>query len=222
VHCTGVGVAPMSEAKRQKHVKVGRVARPRDEDLSEWKALVPLLYDWFAHHHLVWPSLSCRYAHRLPHAPTLTALSLPPPLLSLCWYAPPPRLALPLLPVWPQAAPRTRHHFPLPATTTALSLPPPLFSPDGMHHHLVHKLAHAFTSGKRQACHLLALRRLAPPFPLLAVQVGHSSGGQKAQAHSEALPVRAGQTKPRPVPLTFQGESECVTGHADSRTQSTP
>ncbi|XP_074361683.1 WD-40 repeat-containing protein MSI4-like isoform X2 [Apium graveolens] len=28
---------------------------------AKWKSLVPVLYDWFANHRLVWPSLSCRW-----------------------------------------------------------------------------------------------------------------------------------------------------------------
>lgn len=32
-----------------------------DENYAQWKLLVPVLYDWFAHHNLLWPSLSCRY-----------------------------------------------------------------------------------------------------------------------------------------------------------------
>ena len=31
-----------------------------EEEAAEWKANIPLLYDWFANHHLLWPSLSCR------------------------------------------------------------------------------------------------------------------------------------------------------------------
>ena len=31
-----------------------------DEKYSQWKSLVPVLYDWLANHNLVWPSLSCR------------------------------------------------------------------------------------------------------------------------------------------------------------------
>ena len=30
-----------------------------------WKSLVPFLYDWLAHHRLVWPSLSCRWGQIL-------------------------------------------------------------------------------------------------------------------------------------------------------------
>ena len=32
-----------------------------DADYVRWKTLVPFLYDWFAHHRVVWPSLSCRW-----------------------------------------------------------------------------------------------------------------------------------------------------------------
>lgn len=31
-----------------------------DERYTQWKTLVPVLYDWLANHNLVWPSLSCR------------------------------------------------------------------------------------------------------------------------------------------------------------------
>ena len=32
-----------------------------DADYARWKTLVPFLYDWFGHHRLVWPALSCRW-----------------------------------------------------------------------------------------------------------------------------------------------------------------
>ncbi|XP_073150742.1 WD-40 repeat-containing protein MSI4 [Henckelia pumila] len=32
-----------------------------EESYGHWKLLVPVLYDWLAHHNLVWPSLSCRW-----------------------------------------------------------------------------------------------------------------------------------------------------------------
>lgn len=32
-----------------------------DEKYTQWKSLVPVLYDWLANHNLLWPSLSCRY-----------------------------------------------------------------------------------------------------------------------------------------------------------------
>ncbi|THF95052.1 hypothetical protein TEA_029653 [Camellia sinensis var. sinensis] len=34
-----------------------------DERYTQWKSLVPVLYDWLANHNLVWPSLSCRILH---------------------------------------------------------------------------------------------------------------------------------------------------------------
>jgi histone-binding protein RBBP4 len=39
------------------------MANPNDihADYARWKTLVPFLYDWFAHHRLMWPSLSCRW-----------------------------------------------------------------------------------------------------------------------------------------------------------------
>ncbi|XP_010541065.1 PREDICTED: WD-40 repeat-containing protein MSI4 [Tarenaya hassleriana] len=39
-----------------------------DEKYSQWKALVPVLYDWLANHNLVWPSLSCRWGPQLEQA----------------------------------------------------------------------------------------------------------------------------------------------------------
>lgn len=40
---------------------VDKRAAAIDEQYVQWKSLVPVLYDWFANHNLVWPSLSCRY-----------------------------------------------------------------------------------------------------------------------------------------------------------------
>ncbi|KAL0694122.1 hypothetical protein Bca4012_061302 [Brassica carinata] len=39
-----------------------------DEKYSQWKGLVPILYDWLANHNLVWPSLSCRWGPQLDQA----------------------------------------------------------------------------------------------------------------------------------------------------------
>ncbi|KAJ4749870.1 WD-40 repeat-containing protein MSI4 [Rhynchospora pubera] len=39
-----------------------------DERYTQWKSLVPVLYDWFANHNLVWPSLSCRWGPQLEQA----------------------------------------------------------------------------------------------------------------------------------------------------------
>ncbi|KAH1209384.1 WD-40 repeat-containing protein MSI4 [Glycine max] len=36
-----------------------------DEKYTQWKSLVPVLYDWLANHNLVWPSLSCRVPNTL-------------------------------------------------------------------------------------------------------------------------------------------------------------
>lgn len=43
----------MKEGKKAQHPTV-------DEKYTQWKSLVPVLYDWLANHNLVWPSLSCR------------------------------------------------------------------------------------------------------------------------------------------------------------------
>uniref|UniRef100_A0A7C9DUA2 Histone-binding protein RBBP4-like N-terminal domain-containing protein n=1 Tax=Opuntia streptacantha TaxID=393608 RepID=A0A7C9DUA2_OPUST len=39
-----------------------------DDKYSQWKSLVPILYDWLANHNLVWPSLSCRWGPLLEQA----------------------------------------------------------------------------------------------------------------------------------------------------------
>ncbi|KAF1892384.1 hypothetical protein Lal_00010849 [Lupinus albus] len=39
-----------------------------DEKYTQWKSLVPVLYDWLANHNLVWPSLSCRWGPQLEQA----------------------------------------------------------------------------------------------------------------------------------------------------------
>lgn len=39
-----------------------------DERYTQWKTLVPVLYDWLANHNLVWPSLSCRWGPQLEQA----------------------------------------------------------------------------------------------------------------------------------------------------------
>ncbi|KAK4395124.1 WD-40 repeat-containing protein MSI4 [Sesamum angolense] len=35
-----------------------------DKSYVNWKTLIPVLYDWFANHNLVWPTLSCRWGAR--------------------------------------------------------------------------------------------------------------------------------------------------------------
>lgn len=42
--------------------------RAVDERYTQWKSLVPVLYDWLANHNLVWPSLSCRWGPQVEHA----------------------------------------------------------------------------------------------------------------------------------------------------------
>lgn len=39
-----------------------------DDKYTQWKSLVPVLYDWLANHNLVWPSLSCRWGPQLEQA----------------------------------------------------------------------------------------------------------------------------------------------------------
>ncbi|CAK7356853.1 unnamed protein product [Dovyalis caffra] len=39
-----------------------------NERYTQWKTLVPVLYDWLANHNLVWPSLSCRWGPQLEQA----------------------------------------------------------------------------------------------------------------------------------------------------------
>ncbi|KAG6780424.1 hypothetical protein POTOM_013281 [Populus tomentosa] len=36
-----------------------------NERYTQWKTLVPVLYDWLANHNLVWPSLSCREGNEI-------------------------------------------------------------------------------------------------------------------------------------------------------------
>lgn len=50
-------------------MREGRRGQPSvDERYTQWKSLVPVLYDWFANHNLVWPSLSCRWGPQLEQA----------------------------------------------------------------------------------------------------------------------------------------------------------
>ncbi|KAK6128021.1 hypothetical protein DH2020_038224 [Rehmannia glutinosa] len=42
--------------------------RSVEERYSQWKSLVPVLYDWLANHNLVWPSLSCRWGPQVEQA----------------------------------------------------------------------------------------------------------------------------------------------------------
>ena len=50
------------EAGKAKEAKKAQQQQPTiDDKYTQWKSLVPILYDWLANHNLVWPSLSCRY-----------------------------------------------------------------------------------------------------------------------------------------------------------------
>ncbi|KAL6563294.1 WD-40 repeat-containing protein msi4 [Orobanche hederae] len=42
--------------------------RSVEDRYTQWKSLVPVLYDWLANHNLVWPSLSCRWGPQVEHA----------------------------------------------------------------------------------------------------------------------------------------------------------
>lgn len=57
------------ETKFQKMRDRGKAGKPSvDERYTQWKSLVPVLYDWLANHNLVWPSLSCRWGPQLEKA----------------------------------------------------------------------------------------------------------------------------------------------------------
>ncbi|KAL6491729.1 WD-40 repeat-containing protein msi4 [Orobanche gracilis] len=42
--------------------------RSVEDRYTQWKSLVPVLYDWLANHNLVWPSLSCRWGPQVEQA----------------------------------------------------------------------------------------------------------------------------------------------------------
>jgi histone-binding protein RBBP4 len=50
------------EAGKAKEAKKAQQQQPTiDDKYTQWKSLIPVLYDWLANHNLVWPSISCRY-----------------------------------------------------------------------------------------------------------------------------------------------------------------
>ena len=50
------------EVRKAKEAKKAQQQQPTiDDKYTQWKSLVPILYDWLANHNLVWPSLSCQY-----------------------------------------------------------------------------------------------------------------------------------------------------------------
>ncbi|KAF2285140.1 hypothetical protein GH714_038803 [Hevea brasiliensis] len=53
--------AKMKEGKKIQQPSV-------DDKYTQWKSLVPVLYDWFSNHNLIWPSLSCRWGPQLEQA----------------------------------------------------------------------------------------------------------------------------------------------------------
>ncbi|CAN1293734.1 WD-40 repeat-containing protein MSI4 [Linum perenne] len=56
------------QQSKMKEGKRGHHAASVDEKYTQWKSLVPVLYDWLANHNLVWPSLSCRWGPQLEQA----------------------------------------------------------------------------------------------------------------------------------------------------------
>lgn len=54
--------------KKEKGEKGGEEAPSVDERYTQWKSLVPVLYDWLANHNLLWPSLSCRWGPQFEQA----------------------------------------------------------------------------------------------------------------------------------------------------------
>ncbi|GJX54102.1 WD40 repeat-containing protein MSI4-like protein [Tanacetum coccineum] len=54
--------------KDRSSVKGGGGEASVNERYTQWKSLVPILYDWLANHNLLWPSLSCRWGPLLEQA----------------------------------------------------------------------------------------------------------------------------------------------------------
>ncbi|KAG0566457.1 hypothetical protein M758_7G060800 [Ceratodon purpureus] len=44
--------------------------KAQEDRYSQWKSLVPALYDWLTNHHLMWPSLSCRWGPQIEAGPS--------------------------------------------------------------------------------------------------------------------------------------------------------
>uniref|UniRef100_M0ZR98 WD-repeat protein n=1 Tax=Solanum tuberosum TaxID=4113 RepID=M0ZR98_SOLTU len=53
---------------KDKTEKPGQQPPTVDERYTQWKSLVPVLYDWLANHNLLWPSLSCRWGPQFEQA----------------------------------------------------------------------------------------------------------------------------------------------------------
>eukprot|EP00897_Mesotaenium_endlicherianum_P007866 jgi/Mesen1/7107/ME000369S06430 len=52
-----------------------KAAKSQEASMTKWKSLVPVLYDWLTNHHLMWPSLSCRWRSPPPWWPYACALT---------------------------------------------------------------------------------------------------------------------------------------------------
>ncbi|XP_048335563.1 WD-40 repeat-containing protein MSI4 [Ziziphus jujuba] len=61
---------PKDDKKDEQQAKMKKAQQQPsvDDKYSQWKSLVPVLYDWLANHNLVWPSLSCRWGPQLEQA----------------------------------------------------------------------------------------------------------------------------------------------------------
>ncbi|KAL2516346.1 WD-40 repeat-containing protein MSI4 [Forsythia ovata] len=46
----------------------GGIGSASADGYTQWKSMVPVLYDWLANHNMVWPSLSCRWGPQLEQA----------------------------------------------------------------------------------------------------------------------------------------------------------
>lgn len=59
--------AKMKDSNSKKEGSVSKSMTVEDR-YSQWKSLVPVLYDWLANHNLVWPSQSCRWGSLIDRA----------------------------------------------------------------------------------------------------------------------------------------------------------
>ncbi|XP_024017138.1 WD-40 repeat-containing protein MSI4 [Morus notabilis] len=64
---------PKDEKQEEQQPQQGKIKKAHqqpsvDDKYSQWKSVVPVLYDWLSNHNLVWPSLSCRWGPQLEQA----------------------------------------------------------------------------------------------------------------------------------------------------------
>ncbi|GAA0185518.1 hypothetical protein LIER_32806 [Lithospermum erythrorhizon] len=52
---------PKSSKSKEEKDKMKKSSGGVEAKYVQWKSLVPVLYDWFSNHNLLWPSLSCRW-----------------------------------------------------------------------------------------------------------------------------------------------------------------